>query len=238
MLGSPLGSEQPAAGADAATAAAAADADLSAKEKEVYDSNKLSITDVTNDTSYTIRDGRGAIVTENEFIRRYHQVIGDELNGYMRNHALGARIGWTTIVSLGLVMVIGGLGLAVSDAGRGQCTTPMASGTTTGPPQCGMSGLGVAGAVGAGAGVLGMVMGAVPVFNAYGRASYDGPPAEHLLSQQDAGAYITRYNHGLIKTVRDDEKNFDSSAPPPVPSGRITLAPVVSPAFTGIVGQF
>jgi hypothetical protein len=229
-------SEQSPAGGEAP--ADSAQPELSAKEREVYDSNRLFITDARNDTTYTIRDGRGAVVTENEFIRRYRQVIGDELDGYTRNHALGARIGWTTTVSLGLVMVIGGLGLAVSDAGRGQCTTPMVSGTTTGPSQCGMSTLGLVGAVGAGAGFVGMVVGAVPLFNAWGRKSYDGPAAEHLLSQRDAGAYVAKYNRGLVKTVRDEEKNFDSAAPPPARAPRVTLAPVVSPAFTGIVGQF
>jgi hypothetical protein len=208
------------------------DTDVPDAARETYDNEKLYIVDVKADRTYGIRDGQGYVVTENEFVRRYRQLVGNELNGYERNHALGTRIALSTAVALGLVVMVGGLVVAVSNSG--QC-----SGTTiTGAPNCGIGTAGVIGAIVGGVGFGGAVVGAVPLFSAFGRASYDGPPTNHLLNKDEALLYIARYNRALVAKAVHDAASPDTSSLPVSPPPGFTLSPVVSPGFTGIVAQF
>ncbi len=98
---------------------------------------------------------------------------------------------------------------------------------------------GIFGAVGAGVGFLAVTGGTIGLALAFRGSDYDGSPAHHSLGAKDAQPFIERYNRALLgKVVQDAKENSQSSFRPPAPAPRLTLAPVVSPAFTGIVGQF
>ena len=218
-----------------------ADADLPEAEKDLYTASKLTIVDAKDERTYVIKDGLGSVVTENELVRKYRVVVGDELDPYERNHALGERIAWTAVAAAGLGVVVTGLAIAFSD--NGQCannsSVPM---TTTGAPDCGLGSAGIAGAVTAGAGFLALAGAGVGLALAFRRSDYDGPPANHLLRQTDAQTYIDRYNRALVtKIVRESQqtsRSDDGVAPHTAGTTRLTVTPVLSPGFAGIVGQF
>jgi hypothetical protein len=83
-------------------------------------------------------------------------------------------------------------------------------------------------------GFIGAVFSSIPLALSFGRETYDGPPANHLLGMAEARRYVARYNRALLrKTVRDAEESSQGPA-----ASRFSLTPVVSQGFTGFVAHF
>jgi hypothetical protein len=218
----------------AAENAQVTEADLSDDDREAYLYNKLAVVDAASESTYTIRDGRNALVTENEFIRRYRVVLGRELDPYEKNHAVGQRIGWGIVTGVGLGLMVGGLALtftAPSQCNNGGVPQATSAGSSN---SCGLSSQGLAGAVLGGAGFATALTGGIGFGLAFGRGPYDGPPAEHRLAVHEAERYIERYNRALLVKIKREEQASPPSA------ANVRVAPVLSPGFTGIgiVGQF
>ena len=186
--------------------------------KVLYEKDKITV--ASTGTEYTFRDGRGATLTENEFVRRFHATTGsDELDDVnrRRNPISFYVSGGLTAASLGVA--IGGFAnlkrfcqpsdFNASVLQGNECTIVREgadknssiddkavafdlNGKTTNPAGIAAAVLGTAGTVGFGTWFL------VALFKG------DGKPGEHFLGDRDAVLYVDRYNRALLrKTVKD-----------------------------------
>jgi hypothetical protein len=170
----------------------------------------------SNEYAYVLSDGHGKI-TEDEFARRYATVTSsNELATVDRNrHA-----GW-----LQSGLVLGVLGLATSAVAGIVYVNSLPYGDMP-------SGIALA----AGGGLV--LFGGVSLIVYGGLGGHDGGTGDHAISKLDADLYVARYNRALLrKTVEETREKMQSlSGKNEQPALRV--APVVSPAFTGLLGQF
>jgi hypothetical protein len=189
--------------------------------RDLYDADKLTITDARAATVYTIRDGRGATVTENDFARRYAAVTGSsDLDGYVRfRHPVAAGVGGGLLaVGVGLIGLGAYLEATLPSCGQAACvsqTSQILGGLFS-----------LAGGVGAGA-AGGVVLGR-------SLARPDGGPTEHLLDEAGARLFIQRYNRALLRKRTHEAQQVIRSAS----TSPISIAPLLSVHGLGVAGQF
>jgi hypothetical protein len=231
--------------------------DLTGPAKDRFDANKIQV--VANSRSpaefaYVFRDGQGAI-SENEFVRRYEALTGStELRGAKKNrnefwldYGIAA-----SAVGVSLIGVGAYLGLAKLQNTQVFATSP-APGAVPGcdysslvfvsgvgyEVQCSAAtnpglgeGLGIAGGVILGSGLASFV--------AFGILGYDGSKADHVLAKADAERFAAKYNGALLHEATHETKTTEPQ--PPESAGvaptAVRVLPVISPGFTGLVGQF
>lgn len=193
--------------------------------KQIYEQEKLEITDTRTATDYVIRDGRKAAVTENDFARRYKRVTGSpELDGYDRFRRKGSVVGGAIASAAGIGLVGGALALMLPcrdvPAGREPCAT--------------RDNIGIWLIVAAD---LAVVVGGTYLI--LGLSEGHGDTNEHLLTEGDARLYVARYNRALLrKVVRETQSVYREAVlePIPVPRRRNTLR--VWPTVFGLAGHF
>jgi hypothetical protein len=200
--------------------------ELPATVKQIYDNDKLSIAEVADATTYTIKDGRGAAITENEFVRRYKKVTGsDELADYDQPRHPGIHNGLIAVITVDAALVAGGvIGLAAGDC--------LSSDNSKIAGWCGVP---------LGATLVG-ILGSLGVFGVWMAADAnpnDGNPSlDHFISESDARLYVTRYNRALLrKDVRDTQKVYqDTASVRPAPG--LTMSPWLGLGSAGLQGRF
>jgi len=231
--------------------------DLMGPAKERFDARKIQV--VANNRSptefaYVFRDGRGEI-SENEFVRRYEALAGStELGGAKKNrnpiwldYGIAATATGAALIGIGAYLALARL----------QSTEVFA--TPPGPsavPNCNYSSLTLAAntgyelactsttnqGLGIGFGIAGgaiLVSGIVSLVT-FGVLGYDGTKADHVLVKADAERYAAKYNRALLhqatrETTTTQRQPSESGSLLPAP---VRVLPVVSPGFTGLVGQF
>jgi len=188
--------------------------------RKVYEANQIS-TQAAEGT-YQFVDGRGNVITENEFVRRYRDVTGsDELDDFERHR----NVGWATFYTIGGVVLIG----AAAGTIGGIVSATSEDESDTGDDK--LLGSVFAGALLGGPGVALLAFG---ILEWVGES--EGEPTEHYLTDPQASLYAERYNRKLLrKTVREMRKvhKETSSAAPAV-----RVAPYVGPTGAGVVGRF
>jgi hypothetical protein len=231
--------------------------DLTGPAKDRFDAQTIQV--VANNRSpaefaYVFRDSQGEI-SENEFARRYEALTGStELRGAKRNrnpvwldYGIAASIAGASLIGIGAY-----LALATPTSTEAFATPPAASAV----PNCNYSSLLlVAGTVyelqctsrinpglGTGLGITGgVILGSGLVsFVTFGILGYDGSKADHVLSKADAERYAAQYKRALLhqatrETLTTQRQPSESGWLSPTP---FRILPVVSPGFTGLVGQF
>jgi hypothetical protein len=201
--------------------------------------------------AYLFSDGSGEI-SENEFVRRYEAVTGSmQLSGAKKSrspvslyYGVAASVVGAFLISTGAYV-----GLATPQGTQTFASPPAA----TSVPACDYSTLQFVPAVGyqlqcsprinpglgEGLGITGaaLLASGLASFAVYGILGYDGSKGDHLIVKSDADLYVAKYNRALLRTmVKGTETKVQ-------PSGKnepssFVIAPVVSPGFTGLVGQF
>jgi hypothetical protein len=230
--------------------------DLTEPAKSRFAAQKIQV--VANSRSpaefaYVFSDGQGEI-SENEFVRRYEALTGStELRGANKNrnpvwlyYGIVATAVGASLVGLGAY-----LALATPQSTETFAMAPAASTV----PNCNysslvfLSGTGyelncsqpISPGLGKGLGVTGgaLLGSGLASFVTFGILGYDGSKADHVLRKSDAERYAAEYNGALLhqtthETVTTQRQPSASGwlSPP------VRLLPVVSPGFTGLVGQF
>jgi hypothetical protein len=243
-------------GDQAAARVAVTEHDLTEPAKSRFDAQKIQV--VANSRSaaefaYVFRDGQGEI-SENEFVRRYEALTGStELRGAKKNrnpvwlyYGIVASAVGASLIGVGAYFA-----LATPQSTETFATAPAASAV----PSCNYSsltfvsgtgyelqcsqainpglgtGLGIAGGAILGSGLVSFVT--------FGILGYDGSKADHVLRKSDAERYATQYNGALLRRTTHETMTTQRQ-----PSGSgwlsppVRVLPVVSPGFTGLVGQF
>jgi hypothetical protein len=162
--------------------------------------------------SWAFSDGRGSI-SEAEFVRRYSAIVGqdDKLDAAPEHP-------WPWLVT-GIAGAATGLGLTVG--GAVAAAKPGAGNGPLAPIFLGLLTFGG-----------GMTVTIVTL-------NHWGPdPLAHNMSELDARLYASRYNRTLLrKTIQETRERMQQLSgkndPPP-----LRVMPIISPGFTGIVGQF
>jgi hypothetical protein len=230
--------------------------DLTEPAKGRFDAQKIQV--VANNRSpaefaYVFRDGQGEI-SENEFVRRYEALTGStELYGEKKNrnpvwlyYGVAASAVGASFIGIGAL-----LALARPQSTEAFATAPAASAV----PNCNYSSLvfvsgtgyelacsqpispglgkvfGITGGVILGSGLVSLVT--------FGIRGYDGSDADHFLRKPDAERYVAKYNRALLhQTTRETMTTQRQPSESGWLSPPARLLPVVSPGFTGFVGQF
>ncbi|MGO9838590.1 MAG: hypothetical protein ACLP1X_30780 [Polyangiaceae bacterium] len=230
--------------------------DLPEPVKARFEAQKIQV--VANNRSpaeyaYVFRDGQGEI-SENEFVRRYEALTGSpDLYGAKKNrnpvwlyYGIVASSVGASLIGMGAY-----LALATPQSTETFATAPAASTV----PNCNYSSLSfVSGTgfelacsqpvnpgLGKGLGITGgAILGSGLVsFVTFGILGYDGSKADHILRKSDAERYAAKYNGALLHQTthetmtRQRQPSESGWLSPPV-----RVLPVVSPGFTGLVGQF
>ncbi|MGD0678486.1 MAG: hypothetical protein ABSC94_24015 [Polyangiaceae bacterium] len=230
--------------------------DLTGPAKGLFDARKIQVVAKNRapaDFAYAFRDGQGEI-SENEFVRRYEALTGStELRGAKRNrnplwldYGIAASAVGATLIGIGAYVA-----LATPQSTQAFATAP----TPSAVPNCNYStlvfvsgagyelqcssaaspglgrGLGIAGGAILGSGLVSLVT--------FGILGYDGSKVDHVLGKADAERYAAKYNRTLLheasrETITQRQPS-ESGWLSPTP---IRVLPVVSPGFTGLVGQF
>jgi len=230
---------------------------LTGPAKDRFDARKIQI--VANNRSpsefaYVFRDGQGEI-SENEFVRRYEALIrSTELRGAKRNrnpvwldYGIAASAAGATLIGIGAFLALARLQVTqIYPTPPGPNTAPncnyssltFVSGTgyelactSTTNPGLGL-GLGITGGIILGSGIVSLVT--------FGIRGYDGSKTDHVLGKADAERYAARYNEALLHQA---SREITTAQQQPSESGWLSptpvrVLPVVSPGFTGLVGQF
>jgi hypothetical protein len=214
--------------------------------RALYERDKLAMTGVGQ--KYVWRDGRGQVLTENEFVRRFRAVTGsDELDDVERRRNSGIMyvMGGLTALSVGAA-VFGFLNLEracqVDDFDRAAIEGTACTGTAkidedrsvgvrfhkTGQVSntAGVA-LAIAGSVGAaGFGTWFLVTVLSP----------DGSRTDHALTDRDAVLYTDRYNRALLrKTVKDVQR---SRSPESRALPTLEVRPSIGLGSLGLHGRF
>lgn len=184
--------------------------------KSIYENEKLSV--VVKKSEWSFSDGRGAPVTENDFVRRYERVTGsDELESALgrRNTGKVVLFGGLTALGLGLTATSAYIALGTDTDSEGQIL------------------LIAGGVVGLG---LTIPMSILFVSHLTSERKYDGSPYDHVLGESDARRLVNRYNRKLLrKAIRDASGERESMwLEPPT----LTLRPFVGLGGAGISGSF
>jgi hypothetical protein len=230
--------------------------DLTEPAKGRFDAQKIQV--VANSRSpaefaYVFRDGQGEI-SENEFVRRYEALTGStELRGAMKNrnpvwlyYGIAASAVGASLIGLGAYVA-----LATPQSTETFATAPAQSAV----PSCNYSSLAFLSGTGyelqcsqpinpgLGKGLVitgGAILGSGLVsFVTFGILGYDGSKADHVLRKSDAERYAAKYNGALLHQTthetmtRQRQPSESGWLSPPV-----RVLPVVSPGFTGLIGQF
>jgi hypothetical protein len=163
--------------------------------KREYGRSKLSVE--SQGHGFVFKDGLGAIIGENEFVRRYADVTGsDELSDVDR------RRNWH-VVGIAALPALAGL----AQIGIGLAQLPWlrpAEGAVCGELGCTLV---ITGAV--------TIAGSMPYlgYTLASSTSRDGAPEDHALTELDARLLVTRYNRALLrKTVRTIQKGRPGAA--------------------------
>lgn len=230
--------------------------DLTGPAKDRFDAQKIQV--VANNRSparfaYVFRDGQGEI-SENEFVRRYEALAGStELQPAKKNrnavwldYGIAATVVGASLVGIGAYFAVARLQVTQIFAtppgpgGAPNCnysSLTFVSGTgyelacTTTNQGLGI-GLGVAGGAILASGIVSLVT--------YGIRGYDGSKTDHVLGKADAERYAAKYNRELLhqatrESVPTQRQPSESGWLSPAP---VRVLPVISPGFTGLVGQF
>jgi hypothetical protein len=238
--------------------------DLSESAKRRYEAQKIQVVPrggAVPDFAYAFKDG-DRDVTENEFVRRYEALTGAlDLSEAQRNrNPLWLYYGFVaTGVSAFLLGTAAYLTFATPQKTEYFGMTPPTMGSVS--PSCNFStltnmvlngwemqcsppldpGLGKTMAITGGA-LLGT---GIASFAIYGVLGYDGKSSEHVIARADADDYAARYNRALLRAAVRGTPTPDvapAPAPSPLPdqfiAPQMRLLPVVSPGFTGVVGEF
>ena len=232
--------------------------DLTGPAKDCFDAQKIQV--VANNRSpaefaYVFRDGPGEI-SENEFVRRYETLTGStELRGAKKNrnpiwldYGIAASAVGASLIGIGAY-----LALATPQSTQVFAMMAPARGTV---PHCNYSSLMfVSGTgyelqcasptnpgLGKGLGITGgaILASGLVSFVTFGILGYDGSKADHVLGKADAERYAAKYNRALLHQAT---RETASTQRQPSESGWasptwVRVLPVVSPGFTGLVGQF
>jgi hypothetical protein len=247
-------------GDPAAGAAEPTEQDLPEQARAEYERKKIQVvarSGAQAEFAYAFKDGSGAM-SENELVRRYEDLTGArDLSAAKRNrNPFWLYYG---IAATGVGAFLVGTALYVGNATQQRTEIfpngePMA-GTlssscnfSTGQnvpmegyqiqcsdpinPGLGKT-MGITGAAVLGTGLVSFVV--------YGVLGYDGSSGEHVITKADADTYAGRYNRALLRGAA--RGTLPAATPPPPVSGQdlapqVLLIPVVSPAFTGVVGRF
>jgi hypothetical protein len=242
-------------GDQAAAKLALTEHDLTGPAKDRFDAQKIQV--VANNRpsaefAYVFRDGQGEI-SENEFVRRYEALSGSTaLRGAKRNrNPVWLYYGITaSVVGASLIGIGAYIALATPLSTQVFATAPAPSAV----PNCIYSSLLLSGTeyelschsridpgLGTGLGITGGVIlgsGLVSLVT-FGILGYDGSKADHVLAKADAERYAATYNRELLHQATETT----TTQRPPSESGWLSptpvrVLPVVSPGFTGLVGQF
>lgn len=167
------------------------------------------------ETAYVFRDGNGD-VTENEFVRRYRALTNDRsLDDAEQNRHSASLVASLVLLPMGVAGLATGPLVGLKDSSG----NPNGGGIA-------LTSLGLTAVVGG------------TVLLIEGTSKYDGTAAEHVVTKFDADLYAAKYNRALLrKTVQDTKERMQQlSSKNDGPALR--LSPVISPTFTGVVGQF
>lgn len=193
---------------------------LSQAVKEVYEANKITVTNGSfpgvwspGKLGFAFVDGGGHLLTENEFVRRYQSVTtSSELSAFdRRRNSVSLGLFAASLASLGgggLLMYTGSRMLDdLNTKGRGTVYF-------------------VGGGVLALTGFLGSIFGGVSAFS-QGR---DGELTDHDLSDREARNFVDRYNRVLLRrTVVDVRKNQGTA-----PRAPVAVRPLLAPGVAGL----
>jgi hypothetical protein len=170
--------------------------------------------------AYHLNDGHGGI-TENEFVRSYEAITGSmDLSEAKKNRHPGWLYYGISASSVGVALIGFALLLGTDDAYfEGHFTNYSVD-----------PGTGIVGGVVLGSGLVSLIV--------YAALGYDGSNGDHVITKFDADLYVAKYNRALLrKTIQETEERMRQlSGTNDSPS--FTIAPIVSPRFTGLVGRF
>jgi hypothetical protein len=220
-----------------AAAAGITESSVSDTVKVLYHKEKISV-EGTGD-KYILRDGRGAAITENEFVRRFRRVASsDELDDVEVRRNLPSVIVLGSATGLSAAVAIYGFAnlsvgcspsnyvsgvdndcsqITRTDVQHHSSSVYLRNGTTT---SGGALALGIAGAVG----TVGF---GIPFLIAF--FGGDGSAQSHAITDHDAVLYTERYNRALLRrTVREVQRSHEQSK----------IEPLLGPGFIGARGVF
>lgn len=218
-----------------------AEATVSETVKQAYDADVIHVRN-END-GYVFVDGRGTVITENEFIRRYRAVTGssdlDDLEQRRNKPALYA-VGGVTLLA-GVAAIWGALNLKrhcdgediAFTAGTNTCLNRVDLGAGRGFATVSITkepvreNTAAAILLGGGGTVAVLGIAGTVVLLAMG----EGGPQNHYLSARDAAVYAEQHNRALLRsTVKQVQRTHESRGP--------SLQPFLGWGLLGLQGQF
>lgn len=195
--------------------------------KALYESERIEVKRGAANEEYVFADGHGAVLTENEFVRRYGKVTGasDLKDAETRRNKTGVLV-WGGITAASLVAVV------VAASGS-ECKTEQ----TYPERKCleEQSGPGTNPALFWG-GVIGTVVGGAFLVPALFK--YDGEPRDHRLSEYDAKVYASKHNRALLRRVVKDVEGVNQDAATLELRPAVHLQPWVGAGSLGLSGRF
>lgn len=198
--------------------------------KSVVNKEKISVENKGRD--YFFKDGVGAMITENEFARRFSKTTGsDELADVVsrRNKAgiySGAIATGIGVAAIGVSVPLFITGNKATDA------------TSTTPSKDESGGFTAAKYIAVIGGAIGLYGAYALIVGLSSDTAYDGNETDHKLTEIDARVYVGQYNKALVrKTVKELQKARSRSGFV-LPQTTITWQPFVGASGAGVLGTF
>lgn len=206
--------------------------------KSVVNKEKIEVQSQGRD--YFFKDGVGAKLTENEFVRRFQTITGsDELNDVVSRRNKGGIYSGAIATGIGVAAIGGTLPVFLSACKYSSSTTDDTTpgctkdkfNTESGGYKAALYGAIIGGAIG--------LYGAYALIVGLGSdTAYDGTETDHKLTEIDARVYAGQFNKALVrKTVKELQKARSRSGFV-VPQTTFTWQPFVGVGGAGVFGSF